>query len=192
VDEPEPATVRAAMAGDIAAFEQLVRAYQDPVWRFLCRLVGDQALAEDVTQEAFVRLYRKLPTFAFQSKFSTWLLQIARNAGIDALRARARRDGLVETLAQPSRHRTSTADLGLGLEIESAIATLGTKHREAILLIDALGFTYREAGEVLGVPAGTVKSRVFQAREQVHAWFDAGEVPAAPHRTSGREVGDEV
>src|SRR4051794_23336856 len=147
VDEPDTATVRAAMAGDVAAFEAIVRAYQDPIWRFLCRQLGDRALAEDVAQETFVRVYRTLPTFAFRSSLTTWVWQIARNAGIDAWRARTRREGLVDALT-PARGAAMTgADLGLGLELDAAIATLGPKHREALLLIDALGFTYREAGE---------------------------------------------
>src|SRR5688572_6559593 len=95
VEEPEPATIRAAMAGDVAAFESLVRAYQLPVFRFLRHLLGDAELAEDVAQETFLRLFRKLPTFAFQAKFSTWTFQVARNAGVDAMRSQARRDRIV-------------------------------------------------------------------------------------------------
>src|SRR6185503_1351136 len=90
VEEPDPTVVRAAAAGDLEAFDALVRMYQQPVWRFLCRLVRDPALAEDLAQETFLRAFRKLDTFAHQSRFSTWLFQIARNAGIDALRRRDR------------------------------------------------------------------------------------------------------
>ena len=68
MDEPEPAVIRAAMAGDRAAFEEIVRTYQVPVWSFLTRLIGDRTLAEDLTQETFIRVYRRLPDFAFRSK----------------------------------------------------------------------------------------------------------------------------
>ncbi|HEV2920557.1 MAG TPA: sigma factor, partial [Actinomycetota bacterium] len=70
MEEPEPAVVQAAMDGDLAAFERLVRSYQAHVWRFLRHLLGDAALAEDVTQETFLRLYQRLPTFAGRSRFS--------------------------------------------------------------------------------------------------------------------------
>src|ERR671918_1390015 len=103
VEEPEPALVRAAAAGDLAAFEQLVRAYQQRIWRFLRRLLGDAAAAEDVAQETFLRVYRRLPTYSFESKFSTWVFQIARNAGIDEVRSRDRRARLVERAWPTSR-----------------------------------------------------------------------------------------
>jgi DNA-directed RNA polymerase specialized sigma24 family protein len=101
VEEPGPAEVRAAMAGDLAAFERLVRRCQAHVRRFLRHLLGDAALAEDVTQETFLRLYRRLPSFAGRSRFSSWVFPVARNADIDALRAARRRDRLLEALAPP-------------------------------------------------------------------------------------------
>ena len=159
------------MAGDLAAFERLVRLYQAPVWRFLRHLLGDAALAEDVTQETFLRLYQRLPTFGFRSKFSTWVLQVARNAGIDALRSRQRRDRLAQSL--PPRPAAPAADVRA--EIDAAVATLSPKLREALLLVEVLGLTYREASGTLGVPEGTVKSRVFQARERLVRWQHADE-----------------
>ncbi len=171
--EPDPALIRAASGGDTAAFEELVRAYQAHVWRFLRHLLGDAALAEDVTQETFVRVYRKLETFRFRSKFSTWVFSVARNAGIDALRSRRRREHLVTVLA-PRAHDVDSGG-ELGFEIESALQSLNPKLREAFVLIEALGLSYREAGLTLGVPEGTVKSRVFHAREQLVSWMSAGE-----------------
>ena len=101
VEEPEPAEVRVAMDGDLAAFERLVRRYQAHVWRFLRHLLGDAALAEDVTQETFLRLYQRLPTFEGRSRFSTWVFRVARNAGVDALRAARRHDRLLAALPAP-------------------------------------------------------------------------------------------
>jgi RNA polymerase sigma-70 factor (ECF subfamily) len=172
VDEPDPATIRAAAAGDLDAFEDLVAAYQAPVWRFLRRFVGDPILAEDLTQETFLRVFRRLDTYRFGSRFSTWTIQIARNAAIDAMRSRERRDRLVEVLTPPP----PTGAPGLGAELDAALATLSPKLRDAVLLVDAGGFPYAEAAAVLGVPVGTVKSRVSQARSQLVAWFDAGDV----------------
>lgn len=166
VEEPEPAVVRAAMAGDLVAFERLVRCYQPHVWRFLRHLLGDDALAEDVTQETFLRLYQRLPSFAWRSKFSTWVFRVARNAGIDALRSRRRHDRLLAALPSP---RPAPGPDGRA-EALAAVASLSPKLREALLLVELFGLTYREAAEVLRVPDGTVKSRVFQARVRLAAW----------------------
>jgi RNA polymerase sigma-70 factor (ECF subfamily) len=170
VEEPEPVVVRAAMAGDLDAFERLVRGYQAHVWRFLRHLLGDAALAEDVTQETFLRLYQRLPTFAGRSRFSTWVFRVARNAGIDALRSRRRHDRLLESLPPPAPGPEPDARV----EAMAAVASLSPKLREALLLVEVFGFTYREAAEVLRVPDGTVKSRVFQARVRLAAWRDEG------------------
>lgn len=171
MQEPDPQLIRAAADGDLDAFEAIVRAYQAHIWRFLRHLLADPALAEDITQETFIRVHGKLRTFRFQSKFSTWLFQIARNAGIDALRSRDRRRGLLEavpdTPAQP--------DPGGQLEIKQALASLPARQREAFTLVEIFGLTYREAGAAIGAPEGTVKSRVFHARRQLIAWLQAAE-----------------
>ena len=180
MDEPEPDTVRAAAAGDLNAFEELVRAYQVHVWRFLKHLLGDADLAEDLTQETFIRVYRRLDSFRFQSKFSTWMFQVARNIAVDSVRSQARQRRLVDALEAP----TSTPDGATRVEVVTAIASLTPKLREAFVLVEAHGLTYREAGQVLGVPEGTVKSRVFHARERLVRWFSAGE--------SGAEASGEV
>ena len=169
VEEPDPAVVLAAKSGDVRAFEQLVRAYQAPVWRFLRHLVGDAELAEDVTQETFVRVHRRLGTFDGRSRFSTWLFQVARNAGIDALRARSRRERL------ELRPSPEVASPELRHELDAALAALDRDLREAILVVEVLGLTYVDGGALLGVPAGTLKSRVHRARERLVDWMAAGE-----------------
>lgn len=176
MEEPEPALVRAAAAGDLAAFELLVRAYQEPVWRFLRRLLGDAGVAEDVAQETFLRVFRRLPTFAFEAKFSTWVFQIARNAGVDELRSRQRRISLA-SLAPPPPPAVGMAEARA--EIDAALASLPVDLREAILLIEVLGLRYHEVARVLGVPEGTVKSRVFSARTRLHSWSTADEEKAS-------------
>ena len=173
MEEPDPRLVRAAAAGDEAAFDALVRLYQQPVWRFLCRLVRDQALAEDLAQETFVRAHRRLDTFAHQSRFSTWLFQIARNAGIDALRRRERDQRLL-TVVAPLPDRPSPEG---GAELEAGLAALSPKLREALLVVEVLGYRYREAAVILEVPEGTVKSRVHAARERLVAWMAEGDEP---------------
>jgi RNA polymerase sigma factor (sigma-70 family) len=173
VEEPDPVMIRAAMAGDLAAFESLVRLYQVPVWRFLRHLLGDRELAEDVAQETFLRLYQRLPSYRFESRLSTWILQVARNAGIDAIRSRDRRARNLRRVPPPPTMIVS--EPGLGHELASALASLSPKRREVLLLIEVLGFSHREVADVLGVPVGTVKSRVYEARREVTRWYQVGE-----------------
>lgn len=169
MEEPDPATVRAAAAGDVDAFAHVVRTYQTAVWRFLRHLVADGALAEDLTQETFLRVHRGLGGFDGRSRFSTWLFHIARNVGVDELRARERRGRLV-----PSE-TASASSPEVGYEVRAALESLEVDLREALLAVEVLGVTYVEAAVMLGVPAGTVKSRVHRARERLVRWFDAGE-----------------
>ena len=180
--ETDPALIRAAAKGDLTAFEQLVRDHQQPVWRFLRRMLGDDALAEDVTQETFVRLFRRLESYTFESKFSTWLFQIARNAGIDELRRRERQ-ARVTTVAPLQMAPVAPPDLHA--ELQAALDSLPDDLREAVLLVEVLGLRYREAGSALGIPEGTVKSRVFHARQKLHAWANANE-PGLPRRSRER------
>jgi len=176
MEEPEPALIRAAAAGDLGAFEWLVRAYQEPVWRFLRRLLGDAGVAEDVAQETFLRVFRRLPTFTFEARFSTWVFQIARNAGVDELRSRRRRVRLT-SLARPPTPTVGMPEARA--EIDAALASLPVDLREAILLIEVLGLRYHEVARVLGVPEGTVKSRVFSARSRLQRWSTADEERAS-------------
>jgi RNA polymerase sigma-70 factor, ECF subfamily len=176
MEEPEPALIRAAAAGDLGAFERLVRTYQEPLWRFLRRLLGDAGLAEDVAQETFLRVFRRLPTFTFEAKFSTWVFQIARNAGVDELRSRRRRIRLA-SLAPPPTPAAGLPEARA--EIDAALASLPVDQREAVLLVEVLGLRYHEVARVLGVPEGTVKSRVFGARSRLHRWSAADDERAS-------------
>jgi RNA polymerase sigma-70 factor (ECF subfamily) len=170
VQEPDPATIRAAAAGDRRAFESLVREHQTTVVRFVRHLVGD-AYAEDVAQETFIRVHRRLGTYAYRSRFTTWLLQIARNAAIDELRGRARRERL--TLVAPPPAPPSSPDVRA--ELHAALASLSPTIVEALVLVEVFGYGYEDVGKVLGVPTGTVKSRVFQARRKLHEWGAASD-----------------
>ncbi len=170
MQEPDPATIRAAAAGDGRAFEALVREHQATVVRFVRHMVGD-ALADDVAQETFLRVHRRIGGFAFRSRFTTWLLQIARNAALDELRRGARRDRL-SLVAPPSAPPPSP---DARAELRAALASLTPTVVEALVLVEVFGYGYEEAGKVLGVPTGTVKSRVFQARKKLHEWIAADE-----------------
>lgn len=167
--EVDPQQVRAAAAGDLDAFTDLVRIHQEAVWRFLWQLTGDRTLAEDLAQETFLRAFDRLPSFRFEARFSTWLYRIARNTAIDAMRRRERRRAL------PSRLEGQDEEPGpeLRTEMMAALGSLSEELREALVLVEIGGLTCREAAETLGIPEGTVKSRLFHARKRCVAWFSA-------------------
>lgn len=168
MNEPDPASIRAAANGDVDAFTEIVLAFQTPVWRFVARLLDDRGLAEDVTQETFLRAYRRLPSYAFRSKFSTWLFQIARNAAIDEQRAGARRERLRQQSLLPTRAGESSDSM---IYIDAGLRALAPKLRDSLVTVEVLGFTYRDAAKILGVPEGTVKRRVHDARLSLARWL---------------------
>lgn len=185
MEEPEPGLVRAAAAGDLQAFTELVQTFQEPVWRYVRHLVIDPALAEDVAQEAFLKAFQALDGFAFRSRFSTWLFAIARNAAIDALRRRDRRTQAYRIAAPVAT--PSTPPPVLRTEVAAAVRSLSDKLRDTLLLVEVVGLTHREAAEVLDVPEGTVKSRMYLARRHLTEWFeqDDAQDDAAGEATGG-------
>lgn len=162
MQEPEPQVVGAARTGDLGAFESLVRTYQADVWRLSYQLVRDRSVADDVTQDAFLRAFRFLPRFRGDAKFSTWLFTIARNCALDELRRAGRRRSLEYALERTDPPRTS--EPSAWIEIREAVAGLPLELREPLVLIDMFGLSYSEVGTILKLPLGTVKSRVHRAR----------------------------
>lgn len=162
MDGPDVADVLAAASGDIPAFERLVRHMQGPVWRYVVHLVGDPGLAEDISQEVFLRTHRKLHTLHDPERFVPWLLATARNAAYDAGRSRKRRP--VELVGDREIGSADNGDPHVGIEVRDALDRIDESLREALMLVAVIGLTYQEAAEITGVPEGTVKSRVFRAR----------------------------
>lgn len=158
MQEPEPQVIRRAQSGDRAAFETLVRHCQPDVWRFVRSLVRDPDLADDVTQDTFVRAFRFLGSFGFRSRFSTWLFTIARRCSMDAIAKRSQFADLAEPPEVP------VADTSERTEITAAIEGLPRNWREPFLLVEVFGLSYAEAAEVLQVRSGTIKSRMHRAR----------------------------
>jgi RNA polymerase sigma-70 factor (ECF subfamily) len=167
--QPDPATLRKAQQGDREAFAAIVRAYETPIHNYIVRLTGDRTLAEDLTQEVFVRVYNGLPKFSLRCKFTTWLFQVTKNRVLDELRARERRPaGLsfdeipqLETFDQPAE-RTETIDA-----IWRAVQDLNPDLKMALLLRDVVGLPYSEIADALEITLSTVKWRIFKAREEV-------------------------
>lgn len=168
MEEPDPHVVAAARGGDLRAFESLVRRYQSDVFRFCLHLVSDRSLAEDVTQDTFIRAYRFLKRYRGDSRFSTWLFSIARNCVQDEFRRAGRRARLVQKMevhseTEPAADRTSRP------EVTEALATLPRELLEPVVMIDVFGFSYREVSTITGVAEGTIKSRVHRGRERLVA-----------------------
>ncbi len=158
MQDPDPRTLARAQEGDLSAFEELVRTYQGDVWRFAYHLTRDRALAEDVTQEAFLRAFRFLGTFRGDSKFTSWLFRIARNCGMDAIRSRKTH------LTREHPPPVGPTDPETRAELAAALRSVSDEHREPFLLIEVFGLSYQEAADVLRLKVGTVKSRMHRAR----------------------------
>lgn len=156
--EPEPDTVRRAQAGDAAAFEELVRSYLPDVHRWARHVVGETD-ADDVTQDTFLNAYRGLPRFNGRSKFSTWLFRITRNCAIEATRRQAR-----QQRAERHSEPTEQPDPTLRYAVRAAIGALPHGLREIFVAVEIFGFSYTEASVILGMPVGTIKSRMHRTR----------------------------
>lgn len=157
--------VAAAAEGNMSAFEELVRSYTDAVYGHGLRFFGDPQAAEDVVQEVFIKVYRTLNTFEGESAFSTWLFRVTRNTCVDMLRQGKRRPVPVNPL---DIHTGSTPDHSQRIvdaaALEQAMQTLPPEDKEALGAVTLYGLSYQEAADAIGVPLGTVKSRVFRAR----------------------------
>jgi RNA polymerase sigma-70 factor (ECF subfamily) len=172
VREPEPNIVGRAQAGDLRAFETLVRDCQADVWRFAYHLTRSPTSADDVTQEAFLHAYRALGSYrGGESKFSSWLLRITRNCATDLYR-RTRREDLRAEPAEAvwaGRFPSTGGSPEDRIQIEEALRRLPPELREPFVTIEILGFDYREASAILEVKVGTLKSRMHRARAKLIA-----------------------
>jgi RNA polymerase sigma-70 factor (ECF subfamily) len=162
----------AARDGDRDALRAFIERSQAEVWRFVAHLVGTRD-ADDVTQDVYLRAWRALPAFRHEASARTWLLAIARRAGVDALRSRGRRQRVTEharaTPVAPTVPDTSSAHA-----VAALVDSLEGERREAFVLTQLLGCSYAETAEVCRVPVGTIRSRVARARaDLVEALRDA-------------------
>jgi RNA polymerase sigma-70 factor (ECF subfamily) len=164
----ERAWLRRIADGDHAAFEAFFRAYERRLYRYLVRLLGDDGLANEIASDVMVEVWRGAARYHGRSKPSTWVLGIAHNKAVDALR-RERRDVFELRLAEPINAEddeparraieSSTRD-----EIEAALATLSPEHRAVLHLTFVLGYPQAEIAAIVDCPLGTVKTRVFHAK----------------------------
>ncbi len=170
--------------GDVKAFEMLVVKYQRRIERLIGRMVRDTDLVQDIAQETFIRAYRAIPQFRGDSAFYTWLYRIAVNTAKKALvdmkrdpivteSARASRDDDDETsrveneLTDGETPEAVLASKEIAAAVNSAIEALSEDLRQAITLREIEGLSYEEIAEVMNCPIGTVRSRIFRAREAI-------------------------
>lgn len=166
--------VERAREGDVAAFEKLIVKYQSKVYTFAFAFTGSPDFAQDLAQEALVKVYKSLGSFRFQSAFSTWLYSIVKNTYLDAVKSRAGRErALEEPLTErevAELHDCATAEERL-LAKESrhtlmrALRQVPVAYRTVVALADVQGLGYEEIAGALGVPVGTVKSRLKRGRD---------------------------
>jgi RNA polymerase sigma-70 factor (ECF subfamily) len=169
--EPAAAVIEQAKRGDERAFEAIVRHY-DPGLRALAyRLLGDTQRMDDALQNAYTRAFRSLPRFRGDSKLSTWLYRIAYNACLDELHSSRRIVHLpLETLDERADPAQALGETVAGRDdLALALAALSPNDRAAVLMVDAQGFAYRDAAEAIGVPEGTIASRLNRARAILRA-----------------------
>jgi RNA polymerase sigma-70 factor (ECF subfamily) len=168
--QPDFGVLKRAQRGDERAFSLIVRAYETPVFNYVLRLVGDRALAEDLTQEVFLRVFQGLSSFSLRCRFTTWLFQVTKNRVLDELRASERRPRLsvplddippLEVLDAPVE-RVEAIDA-----VWRAVNELNVDLKMALLLRDIVGLSYAEIADALEVTLATVKWRIFKAREEV-------------------------
>jgi len=165
----DAALVAAARAGDTAAFEMLVRRHSRAVYAHAMRFFGDPVAADDVTQEVFIKVFRSLATFDERARFTTWLYRVTRNACLDEVRAGRRRPVPVDPFDSPELSGDFSDEVVLSTAVEHAMRSLAPEDRDALSAVALFGLSYAEASTTLGVPAGTVKSRVFRARKTLAA-----------------------
>jgi RNA polymerase sigma-70 factor (ECF subfamily) len=179
---PDERLVEETLAGDRDAFGALVQRHQRGLVNYIFRLVGSWDAATDLSQEVFLKVFVSLETFDPRYRFTTWLYRIASNRAIDYLRRRQPR-ALSLSQSGPSEEAPAAPALAgtdpspddvlrgreLGTRIEKAIAALPTSYRQLILLRHNQSCRYEEIARITGLPLGTVKNRIFRAREILRA-----------------------
>jgi RNA polymerase sigma-70 factor (ECF subfamily) len=187
------ALARRAAQGDRGALEQLLTAHADHVHAVCRRVLADPEDALDATQEAMIAIARGIATFDGRSRFTTWMYRVATNAALDEARRRQRRPTPVEDVgatAPPAFGSVGGAAVdervSTRLDVDAALRALPEEFRAAVVLRDLADLDYAEIAEVLGIPPGTVRSRISRGRALLHTALggSTGNQPGADVRRS--------
>jgi RNA polymerase sigma-70 factor (ECF subfamily) len=184
ISDPDADLVERWQAGDLQAFEALVRRHEGKVYRLLVRMLGNREEAEDVAQEAFLSLHRHGHRFRGESRFSTFVYRVAANAALNRRRSlgrsHARAKGLAERQAAgdelpaaPRDPEDAVHGSQVQFRVQEALLELPPDLQMAVVLYDIEGLSYREIARVLRVPEGTVKSRIHRARNALRESLSA-------------------
>lgn len=182
--DPDELLVRRFQEGSAGAFEILVERHSGRVYNLCLRILGDPDEAADASQDAFLAAIRKLHTFRGEAAFTTWMHRVTVNACYDSLR-RKRRRPLLHVVGNETDDRPDPGPpvpdhaerVELSIDIERALREVPEDFRVALVLADVEDLPYERIAEVLGIPVGTVKSRVFRGRAALGRALGAGEPP---------------
>lgn len=174
--------IASAIRGADDGFESLVRRYQRPITGYIFRMLGDYEASLDVSQEVFIKVYNSLSRYSSNYKFSTWLYRIAHNAAIDHMRRNSVTPQSIETENADGTYQMQIESPNPSpeqdrersewrTEIEKVVRRLPSAYRELIVLRHSRDLSYDEIAEVTGLPLGTVKNRLFRAREMMREIF---------------------
>lgn len=175
-DEPDVLLLWQTAAGDGEAFRKFYERHHRRVYFFLFRMVGEQSAAEDVLAETFTAAWRQAGSFQGRSAVSTWLLGIARNLANNHLRCRRDHENLDDHEHLSGEARSDLEQSDRARVMAAALQRLSAKHREALDLVFYHELKYGEIAELLGIPTGTVKTRVLHAKEALRAVLTKMEV----------------
>ncbi len=182
----EAEAIRRAQRGDAAAFERLYQLHSRRVYALCLRMVGNPAEAEDLTQEAFLQLFRKIQTFRGESAFSTWLHRLAVNVVLMRLRRKQPAENSLDELVEQDddaggyRREVGVEDLGLAgsvdrVHLERAVAQLPPGYRLVFLLHDVQGYEHNEIADIMGCSIGNSKSQLHKARTRLRQLLQEAE-----------------
>ena len=192
--DDQSSLVAAAIEGDRGAMDHLLRQHYDRMYAVCRRITGNDADAADATQNAMISVVRRLGRFDGRSSFGTWVYRIATNASLDELRRRRRRPMLSDRDSSrdgSNDHDVHTADPDAGqrveaiadrMAIDAALAGLAEEFRVPIVLRDVADFDYAEIADTLGIPVGTVKSRIARGRANLAQLLRDGNQPSPDER----------
>ena len=168
--QPDFGVLKKAQRGDERAFAIIVRTYETAVFNYVLRLVRDRSLAEDLTQEVFLRIYQGLPRFSLRSRFTTWMFQVTKNRVLDELRSLERRPRSLMSIEDAPPLEVFDAPYERAETIDAlwrAVEELNVDLKMALLLRDVVGMSYAEIADALEITLATVKWRIYTARDEV-------------------------